>query len=136
MLLGMWDLSSTTRDWNCVPCSGSTVLTTGPPGKPKDMSNFVAITNTAEYTKSAEYLCVDILSILSIWENLQVESKHPDIAFIKNFTHWPEYLSSFLNLCNIGYHLVNTFITKVYFFIVSICIPLIIWEGENFIWVY
>ena len=94
MLHGMWDLSSTTRDWTCVPCSGSTVLTTGPPGKPKDTSNFVVITNTAEYTNSAEYFCVYILSILSLWENLQVESKRPDIALIKNFTHWPEYLSS------------------------------------------
>ena len=29
----MWDLSSPTRDRMCVPCIGSAVLTTGPPGK-------------------------------------------------------------------------------------------------------
>ena len=29
----MWDLSSLSRDWTCVPCSGSLVLTRGPPGK-------------------------------------------------------------------------------------------------------
>ena len=28
----MWDLSSPTRDWTCIPCSGSAVLTTGQPG--------------------------------------------------------------------------------------------------------
>ena len=30
---GMWDLSSPTRGGTCTPRSGSTVLTTGPPGK-------------------------------------------------------------------------------------------------------
>ena len=29
----MWGLSSQTRDWACVPCNDSIVLTTGPPGK-------------------------------------------------------------------------------------------------------
>lgn len=29
----MWDLSSPTRNRTCAPCSGSTVLTTGLPGK-------------------------------------------------------------------------------------------------------
>ena len=30
---GMWDLGSPTRDRTCAPCSGSTFLATGPPGK-------------------------------------------------------------------------------------------------------
>ena len=30
---GMWDLSSLPRDQTCTSCTGSTVLTTGPPGK-------------------------------------------------------------------------------------------------------
>ena len=33
MLHGKWCLSSPTRDWTCAPCSGSSVLTAGPPGK-------------------------------------------------------------------------------------------------------
>ena len=33
MVHGLWDLSSQTRDGNCAPCSGSTVLTSGLPGK-------------------------------------------------------------------------------------------------------
>ena len=37
---GMWDLSSQTRDRTRAPCSGSTVLTTGPPGK-SPMLNFI-----------------------------------------------------------------------------------------------
>ena len=32
-LCSMQDLSFPTRCWNCTPCSGSTVLATGPPGK-------------------------------------------------------------------------------------------------------
>ena len=32
-LCGIWDLSSHTRDRTCAPCSGSTVLTAGQPGK-------------------------------------------------------------------------------------------------------
>ena len=34
MLQRMWDLSSPTRDWTFALCSGSSVLTTEPPGKP------------------------------------------------------------------------------------------------------
>ena len=33
VLCGMWDLSSLTRDPTCGLCIGSSVLTTGPPGK-------------------------------------------------------------------------------------------------------
>lgn len=31
---GLWDLGSLTKDWTWAPCSGSTVITTGPPKFP------------------------------------------------------------------------------------------------------
>ena len=40
-----WDLSSPTRGWTHAPCSGSAVLTTGPPGKSSPPASWRALSS-------------------------------------------------------------------------------------------
>ena len=52
---GMWDLSSLTRDWTHAPCTGSTVLTTGPREVLKCFTLDVSISHSVNLVLSSFY---------------------------------------------------------------------------------
>ena len=60
---GLWDLNSLTRDWTHASCTGSTVLTTGPP---KKSSDYFRITGLA-YTGESCHLSTDQLYSHQRW---------------------------------------------------------------------
>ena len=55
-LWGMWDLSSPTKDRTCIPCIGSEVLTTGPPGKSQRLWLLITFSSLRSQLHSVNYI--------------------------------------------------------------------------------
>ena len=55
-LWGMWDLSSPTKDRTCIPCIGSEVLTTGPPGKSHRLWLLITFSSLRSQLHSVNYI--------------------------------------------------------------------------------
>ena len=70
----MQDLSSSTRDQTCVTCSGSTVLTTGPPGDVPMAFSDNDIAHLIDYTVNKAF---GVLNINYFFTVLEARSPRP-----------------------------------------------------------